>query len=694
MNSSTQQRLSKALELWTEIANVNPQAESFKMSEYELIKSFNEIQEAIDLDKTGVTATFLLRNLIHDFLDKRSFTLKQIVEDPKGVQEALAKPQQLLELLNHPETQEQGQIFIDGLKQALERYKAADREDIQETLEDEDLIAILRRDALKSMTKLRVHQFLCGAHESPQIQPTYNEMVHQWWNINSLLSASVQMPSGVSMNLIRDPDAFQSYFCFAIRNGANLFVLTDIEELAHPLQGGMRRRPDRVLEDRAQRNWFPYQLLDMKYDEESKRMYETASRERGIVQHQTVFRPLERIENLEAKTLIWTAMMFDLIVDKFWHQKFQCPELSYTGEMIKTQSALLENAKQANLPATMQPPLEMPELAVRDLHTEHVDTEAVGRQETNENFWLEKKFRDQVKAESLNLLAPPDGLFLLNTSTGDVTKTTPEELKEQERTNWALRESPKTLSMAHFNATQFGPQKSLERDRIYIARHNFASQINELAKNDFAARKNEVLSWYLKRVKGNMSAILQWCGHEEIWSDAGISETFDSWRGNTSKTRLYDVEGQDDDFGRRKRKSFHAFLYTMDLKAHYTERLSVLSASRLSPTGPKQELLCQITGAKASFAKILAPIKAEEVALLCNCAVEDLPLELQHWDLRDTYKGNSILDRIDPMEWVVKNPWHKLDLRILLCVSKRGIKQLAANASAPQLDWLKPGKLS
>jgi hypothetical protein len=74
----------------------------------------------------------------------------------------------------------------------------------------------------------------CAASLSPTtVRPVFHAKVFQWWNINSLLqAATTQMPSGVSLNLIRDRDAFQSYFVFCIRNGANLFVLSDAPEYA------------------------------------------------------------------------------------------------------------------------------------------------------------------------------------------------------------------------------------------------------------------------------------------------------------------------------------------------------------------------------------------------------------------------------------------------------------------------------
>ena len=151
-----------------------------------------------------------------------------------------------------------------------------------------------------------------------------------------MVAAATRMPSGVSLNLIRHPDGYQSYFCFVIRNGGNLFVLTDVPEYSHPLQGMMSRRPDRELDRRASRNWFPYDLLGIEYNEESGRLYFKQTEQRGLVAYQHAALPLKPIAELPPPELVWVSMMFDLIVEKFWRRGYKAPQLSYTAEMLKS----------------------------------------------------------------------------------------------------------------------------------------------------------------------------------------------------------------------------------------------------------------------------------------------------------------------------------------------------------------------
>ena len=70
------------------------------------------------------------------------------------------------------------------------------------------------------------------------------------------------------------------------------------------------------------------------------------------------------------------------------------------------------------------------------------------------------------------------------------------------------------------------------------------------------------------------------------------------------------------------------------------------------------------------------PKTTNDFALLSVCKRAELPEVLRYWSARTQYSGNSILDRIDPMTWALKNPWEKLGFNFMLALSKRGLKTL------------------
>lgn len=660
--------LLQALNLWKEITGIDPDAKSMMMSEWRLRETFDELQEAIDLDPTEVTANLLLDYFVKSYLENRSFTLLDLLGDPQAIAKKLAKPRELLAIVNRPEIAQAREDFIAGLRTALTSYDAADRQDVQELLAKHDDLAILRRDALRSVARLRVDQFLDGNCEPDDFRPVYNRTVHQWWNVNSMLAASTRMPSGVALNLIRHPDAFQSYFCFTIRNGGNLFVLTDVPEHSHPLQGFMSRKPERALSKRAGQNWFPYDLLGLEYTEDGKSMYLKASEQRGLVAFQNAALPLKPLSALGPEELVWTSMMFDLIVDKFWRRGYKAPALSYTAEMLKSETVLLEHAKTANLPVPLYQPMGLPALTKADIAGDASTEEEIGKKYHEPNKWLEERYADRVSDEVLNLLGAPEQVYALEHDTGKVTRV--DKPGFHELTDWQQKDVlAGRKQLEKMDATSFGSREQIAADRKFIARVNFAKQINVFAHEEYEARKDEVLAWYRARVEANKDTILSWCGNTELWVDDGVHSGFSSYGGGVGPSRRVDIENEER--MHRDQISHRCFLKRYDLAE--VERDYYLMAGVTLGQLDKGRPLCVLNGTKSSYWTMIFPANPEELALVAGCKQEELPDVLQHWTLLKPYTGNQILNRVDPMIWRVENPWQKLRLSVRLGFSKRGL---------------------
>ena len=52
-----------------------------------------------------------------------------------------------------------------------------------------------------------------------------------------------------------------------------------------------------------------------------------------------------------------------------------------------------------------------------------------------------------------------------------------------------------------------------------------------------------------------------------------------------------------------------------------------------------------------------------------GCEIKDLPDVLQHWVHGDIYSGNPILQKIDPVDWVIKNPWSDLKFGVAVLLA-------------------------
>lgn len=669
-----------AIALWEQITGVAVPTSEFgsgSLGHWRIVDTYKELRETLELDPSEVTTNLIFNILVKDWLSDRKFNMLQLLNDPEKYAAMLVKPAELLKIVTRPEVIEARDEFIGHLERGVTAYGADDRDDIKDLLTKHDTIAILRRDALKALARLRVHQFTVGEPEAEGFRPIYSKTVNQWWNINSLLKAAMSMPSGISMNLIRDPDAFQSFFCFAIRNGANLFILTDAPEYAHPLQGTMTRRPDRQLGTRACQTWFPYDLLGLAWDEDTEQYYVKETEVRALVAYQNEHLPLKPISRLDPHEFLWSTMMLDLIMDKFWKQNFQAPALSYTGEMLVIENVLENHAKSAGLPVAGYQPLALPALSLDTFRSGNLDEKAVGKMGDQPNLWMEERYRDQITDEVLNLVESTGVTLRLNDKTGEVVPDSPELKTALKRTHFDSQRKELlkgTTKLEVLNSTKFGTREELDADRQFIARHNFASAVTKMANDEYDAREKEIMAWYRKAVDANRENLMAYAGMESIWVEV-------------PHELMHGKVGAQYHRGNRNSPDYRTF-HQFASRHTYAEGTNAGGAGfgysflgawpRVG--GPR----CWITDAKASYFQTFAPASAEEIAVLAGCQVSDLPDVIQHWTKRQEDRGNHILDRIDPMNWHAHNPWLRMNFGLVIALSKIGAKKCAALARNPQ----------
>lgn len=706
--------LIEAIALWEELTGVAPPDEKgfwgtgAGFGTWAIRDTYKALKEALELDPSEVTATLLFKRFLEEYMKSAQTSLNDMLRNPEQAMKQLATAKRLLEILDRPEIVAARDNFIANLTRGLAKYGADARPDVQAVLAKHDDIAILRRDALRSLAKLRCDQFLEGDSEPVDYRPVYVDDVHLWWNVNSLLKAMAGMPSGVSLNLIRDPNAYESYFAFAIRNGGNLFVLTDVPEHAHPLQPTMMRKPGRDFDRRTAKNWFPYDLLGMEVDEKGDSYKPATSDATGVVLYQEHTVPMMKIGAVPAHECIWITMMLDLIVLKFWKFGFKAKQLSYTGEMIQMQDTLLLAAHNASLPAVIDKPLEMPALTVEDMTAPvNLDEKQVGRMFDQPNQWLLDRYKGKITVESLNLLAGPGEvrkLTIAEDGAPEIAEYLPiEQRGERDEQGYHIFSSDKAkialrrIELQVLSGTKFGTPEELEADRRFLARYNVAKQVNLYAGREFEERRDEVSKWFEKQVKANRENLIRWALNEGIYLNSGV---FGGFASNSTSGVSFHLDTKEVDetvaLGTKK-KIVHGFIRHYDLSAsakdiYLAELMNRHAGINLGSNfhdykGRYIGEACAVNEAKASTSTVFFPSNSREVAVLCGCEVEDLPDVLQHWTKIEPYRGNSILDRIDPMVWKASNPWDRLDLRVKVPLSITG-RRKALKTLGPALPDL------
>lgn len=653
------------LDEWKAIANIDTGRTSFGGESWEAHKRFVTASEALTFDPSGIATGMLAEGFLNDHLASCKYSIADIMAPSDHILWLLSRTKILQDLLAHEETKSAFEGFRGSVTKALEHYEVALEGRYPELLKDNESLASLRLSALRSVKELQLDQFLRGTPEGPDAKPPiFMKVIHKWWNINSLLAAATRMPSGVALHMIGTPKAMDCYFVFVIRNGGNLYILSDVAKESHPLQSGMRRRPERHFASRVDKNWFPYELADVAFNEEEEMFYETKSKARDLVAYQTEWRTLSPINTLEPEATIWLSMMFSLIIQRFWGEDVQAEELSYTGEMLIKSQVLLDKATHANLPVVANKALQAVTIDHASISQKNATKEEIGESYELTHSWMEDRYGHKVSQDVLNLTSSPDEQATLSLNTSGRVVVMDDSL-EKDRT------SVRVQVANAYPSTRFATARQLENDRKFLARCNYADAIQMMAKREFEQRENEIKQWFQKCVRSNLKTLLSFAGNEAIWIKDGI----DTGRERTT---------MDNRSACRSNKQGHQFHRFMGM-VNYGDENSWWGSTRLYQFSGNTGL-CNITGAKASYLVGFTPANAKELAIVAGCEVSELPDVLQHWDIRHTQTGNSILGRIDPMAWRVEDPWSKMNFTVTLVLSKRGMAQVKKAIEHPPLD--------
>lgn len=662
----------QGIRLWQEITGVNHDDTSYDLFKLGTMSDLKRAVAGLTHDPSGITSALLIIEFYKAYTAELRFSIDDVRNKVEAYQVAMARAEQMEAILGHPLLQDAKTQFEAAVLKAVSHYGASGNEKVLEAMHDTGLITDLRHSAFNSAHTLRVDQFLTGAFEPEDVKPVFVKTIYKWWNINSLLAAATRMPSGISLNYIAAKDALQSFFVITVRNGGNLYILSDKPKLSSPLE--KRRNEGRVLDERVNKHWFPYELSGLDLDHFSGKVIHPKSEERSLSTHQVDLLPLAELKDISAESFLWTAMLFSLIVDRYWGQKQQAPQLSYTGEMVKDSQALLAYAGKANLPVVAT---QLPEFQRIDVHaiTPGVATEdEIGLQVTNRYSWLEDRYGHRVAPDILNLTDSSESeiTVFINHENKVVVADDDENSMELTRAVYAHPKNALRLSI-----TEFGTQDELEKDRKFLARANYARSIQMLATQEFEARKAEVLAWFLRRCRENRDNILAYAHQDEIWLRTtgnihNVGEHGPVIRFAKSDNQTFALERQEN---YKQAVMFHRFLKVYDLKNESPgNRYNVMF------TWDGYKPVCHVTAAIASYEVAIRPLNSQDLAFMAGCAVEELPDVLQNWDLAECYTGNSRIGRVDPIHHLLEDPWRTLQLGVVFALSKRAMNAIRKTA--------------
>lgn len=602
------------LNLWVKLTNVNPTKEqksytinmSGRLSNFDIKQMNDKIKEALKYDATGVFADAYLSEYFEKFIADKEFSVKEMLANPE-TESFLADAKILQDAL--AESNSANMIKSDA-KKAMNFYGMS-----AEDLSLSDIIEI-RTSAERCMNgKLRTLQFSSGTPSESGFKMSKD--IYMYRDIDAMLyCAADNVLDGVSLGYIRDKESLtDSYFAFIIKNGKNLYLLTDKPKYGHPLMSGYRhsRCPGRDMSRRIENNMFPYDSvanIDTSDLWGSGRYGAKETDDKNALENMENPRiKIGTFENMKKCEAFWTVLMISMIKDKFYKEVPQY-ELSYTGSMIQTNK--IEESEYALTVRNALPSMKLHDIASID------DTADCGCEDkyTVLNYIVDR-YKDRVDKDLLNVIANTDEYALVD---------------KKYTYNGGFMNSDVIHPVKAFDlSTACGTKEEIEADQKWMARYNYAAQIQKLAEDDYEQHRQSVSLTIGNKIIPRIREICKSFVKGELF-DCACNQTFSVWYNENT--------GADYKFG------YNNYSNKADMK-------------------------CTFSGKTPSVALTINPKNVDELAFICGCKKEDLPEQIQHWKEETGHYGNELLDRIDPMSFKISDPFQKMTFKIVILLSKR-----------------------
>lgn len=626
--------LQEKLSLWVKITGVDPSEEmksytiklDGKMSTYDIKKMNDRIMESLKYDTTGLFADAYLGVYFEDYIKDRTFTLSEIINNPD-----VKKYIKDIEALNSAikDSNSTNEIMAEASK-AMDFYELKhDQLDIFDIVE-------LRTSAMRCMDgKLRVLQFSSG---TPSVDGfKMSKDIYMYRDINALLlSAANNTLNGVSLGYIRNSEMItDSYFAFIVKNGQNLYLLTDMPKYKHPVQNKMSRCPGRNMSDRINVNFFPYETVanidtsdlwgNDRYGTNEKSM------ELSTVLNEDAARvKIGVFETMDQQEAFWSIMMISLIQEKYYKDIPQY-EISYVGSMIQNhQIAATETALTIR---SSLPIIELGDVSIEDT----IDLEYEGYKELSGlNDYLITRYKKDIDKDALNLIDGTDRFEVAD------------EKYTVSNSSW---HNDKTHLLVPFDLNTCGTKEELEYNQKWVERYNYAEQIKVLAKADYDGHAGELLNTVEQMVTPRIREIVKMHFKNQTKSNRSV---------HTASKGFGTYENKEVVFSK-----IHTFDHWYD---GLTSSTFMYGYNRRSN---KADMKCAFTSKTPCVVVKIEPGNIDELAMVCGCKVTDFPERLQHWTKKDVYYGNPILSNIDPMIWKINDPFNDMLFNITILISKK-----------------------
>lgn len=644
--------LQEKLKLWVDITGVNPEEDKKsysiymdgRLSDWDISQMNDRINECLKYDETGMFSEVYLEVYLKKFLKNKSVSVMELIENP-NLSQFINDTKKLYKEIKKTNA---SSIVLGEAKKAMEFYH----------LPCDQLtpfsVVELRQSAMNCMNgKLSLRQFSYGASGS---EFKVSKDIYIFKNLDNLIaSAAKGNLNGVCLAYIQDDEAItDSYFAFVIKNGKNLYLLSDMPQYSHPAQKGMKRCPGRDMSNRIESNWFPYNTiagLDTSDLWDSGRYGISGPKNEVSTQlnEDMLYAIIGTIDKLEQDEAFWFVMMISLIKEKFYDNEIPKLDISYTKSMINAPS--LEQSKNTLVVQKELPHMELAEISITD--TENLTYGITPKDDTIYYQYLIDRYADKVDPEILNVIA--------NTEKGHMI-----EDKFAILDDWNRKIGCNYLSL---DLDIPRTEDELIYQQKWIARYNYAAAVTEIMEEEYKEKYSILRETIQEHITPRIGKLAIMHLQGKLLGRAVKSKYFGN-EYSEEQTPISKIYEFDDWYS----SSYHTGIYHYGFFGYN-----------------KADIRCAFTQARAGVVLHIEPQNADELALVCGIGKEELPVELQHYDFKlDRYIGNPLLDNIDPFLWKFHDKFNKMEFDITIVMSKAQYLEFCREADVnPIKFWIR-----
>lgn len=611
--------LKEKLDLWVKITGVNPSEDNRKytiymdgrLSNYDIQKMNERIMNSLKYDETGLFADTYLKIYLKKFMNGKNVSFMELIENP-DLQEYLKDVRTLYDSVNNSNAEE---TVLNNMKTAMDFYNLS-----SDKLTSEDVMSVVSSAKNCMNGKLKLDQITKGSFADDEFKGSLD--IYMYKSIGDVIRFAAKGDiSGISMCYICDDKNLErSFFAFVIRNGENLYILSDRPIYKHPLQAKMSRCPGRDMSERIEGNYFPYNSIsgiDVS-DLWGNGRYGVSKNDDNMapaVNNDCVRTKIGTFASLNQDEAFWAIYMFSLIKDRFYKEHIYLEDLSFCEANI-IYDRLEENEKneialRSSIPYIEMKPVENPE----SIEMEY------GRKSEHLYDYLIDRYVNKVDINVFNLIKQRD-------------KTLP-MLTDNKSTYFRQYE---TLDLSSLRT-----EKELIYDQQWLARYNMAVSIGGMLNSDFDKNKDRVISEMLSMIINSAGYIINLI----------LTKKFDG-KIDSFEYAAKDISYRDITLGKE---------YYDNYKSKYR---------------------CFFTGKNPAVIISFNVKTAEEFATLCGVDIKSIPIELQHYHKNKRCCGNSILDNLDPLDWALFDPYDDLSFYFHIILSGNEMLKRQAIAEVPQ----------